>query len=170
MRDGVVLRARNRVAVIEGRAGSVAFFPPPHQFFFARELEVNLGYVWYRKDADRSFSVGVRYGESHEGYNPVWIERVFALYNAPPGTWQHMAVYFYVSPDDAASCRDSVMAFTHGDRFKPLPGYKTMATHFHTAFTQELTDSGSPDTVPPWIPAIRALGVDIVLIDDFHGD
>ena len=63
-----------------------------------------------------------------------------------------MAVYFYLSPDDADACRDSVMAFTHGDRFKPLPGYKTLVTHFHTAFTQELIDSGSLDTTPPWIP------------------
>src|SRR5262249_9553078 len=35
-----VLRARNRLAVAGGKAGSIAVFPPPHQFFFARELEV----------------------------------------------------------------------------------------------------------------------------------
>ena len=81
-----VLRARNRLAVAEGKDGSVAFFPPPHQFFFARELEVNLGYVWYRKDDGKTFSLGVRQGENAEGYNPVWIEKVFSLYNAPPGT------------------------------------------------------------------------------------
>ena len=39
----VVLRARNRLAIAEGSGGSIAIFPPPHQFFFARELEVNLG-------------------------------------------------------------------------------------------------------------------------------
>jgi hypothetical protein len=91
----IVLRARNRLAVAEGKTGSVAFFPPPHQFFFARELEVNLGYVWFRKDAEKIFSVGIRQGESAEGYNPVWIEKVFSLYNAPPGTLQRMPVYFY---------------------------------------------------------------------------
>ena len=58
--DQTVLRARNRLAVAEGQNGSVAFFPPPHQFFFARELEVNLGYVWYRKDPGNSFAFGVR--------------------------------------------------------------------------------------------------------------
>ena len=94
----IILRARNRLAVAEGKNGSVAFFPPPHQFFFARELEVNLGYVWFRKDAEKTFSVGIRQGESAEGYNPVWIEKVFSLYNAPPGTLQRMPVYFYVSP------------------------------------------------------------------------
>jgi hypothetical protein len=80
----IILRARNRLAVAEGKYGSVAFFPPPHQFFFARELDVNLGYVWFRKDAEKTFSMGIRQGESAEGYNPVWIEKVFSLYNALP--------------------------------------------------------------------------------------
>ena len=165
----VALRARNRIAVIEGKGGSIAFFPPPHKFFFARQLEVNLGTVWYRKDDDKSFSVGIRHGENHEGYNPTWQERVFALYNAPPGTVQHMPVYFYLSPKNAVSARGSAMAFTHGDRYKPLPGYKTMATHFHVGFTEELSESGSLDTQPPWIPALRALGINMVVLSDFHG-
>ena len=76
--------------------------------------------------SENAFSLGVRQGENAEGYNPVWIEKVFSLYNAPPGTEQRMPVYFYLSPDDGDACRESVMAFTHGDRYKPLPGYKTM--------------------------------------------
>ena len=165
-----VLRARNRLAIAEGTVGSIAVFPPPHQFFFARELEVNLGYVWHRRDGENAFSMGVRQAESAGGYNPVWIEQVYSLYNAPPGTEQRMPVYFYLSPDDGDACRESVMAFTHGDRYKPLPGYKTMATHFHTAFTQELIDSGNLDTTPPWIPMMRAMGINIAHIFDFHGD
>jgi hypothetical protein len=165
-----VLRARNRLAVAGGTGASVAVFPPPHQFFFARELETNLGYVWYRRDGRATFSMGVRQGESAEGYNPTWIAQVFSLYNAPPGTQQRMPVYFYLSPDGPDACRDAVLAYTHGDRYKPLPGYKTLVTHFHTAFTQELIDSGSLDTTPPWIPMMRALGVNIAHIFDFHGD
>lgn len=169
-RDPVPLRARNRLAVVEGKAGGVAVFPPPHQFFFARQLEINLGFVWYRKDTETSYSLGVRHGDSHEGYNPVWVERVFSLYNAPPGTWQRMPVYFYLSPADAAATREAVMTYTRGDRYKPLSGYQTMVTHFHTAFAQELADSGSLDTLAPWIPPMRALGVNIVYNCDFHGD
>src|SRR5205814_8630946 len=84
----VVLRARNRLAIAEGVNGSIAVFPPPHQFFFPRELEVNLGYVWYRQDAGNSLAIGVRHADHEEGYNPAWIKGVFPLYNAPPGTWQ----------------------------------------------------------------------------------
>ncbi len=32
--------------------GALAAFPPPHTFFFTREKDTNLGYVWYRKDAE----------------------------------------------------------------------------------------------------------------------
>ncbi len=39
--DPVALRARNRLAILETGAGSIAVFPPPHKFFFAREIEVN---------------------------------------------------------------------------------------------------------------------------------
>jgi hypothetical protein len=168
--DAVPLVARNRLAIAEGPAGSVAFFPPPHRFFFAREIEVNNGYVWYRKDSAGTFSLGVRQGDNAGGYEPIWIERVYALYNAPPGTWQRMAAYFYLSGDNTAIARDAVLAYTHGDRFPPIPGYQVMATHFHTAFAKELSDAGSLDVRPPWISAIRDLGVNIVMLDDFHDD
>lgn len=168
--DAVPLIARNRLAIAEGAGGSIAVFPPPHQFFFAREIEVNNGYVWYRKDAETSFSMGVRQGDNAGGYEPIWIERVYALYNAPPGTWQRMSAYFYLSTAKAAETRDAVLAYSHGDHFVPLPGYQVMATHFHTAFAKELTDAGSLDVQPPWISAIRDLGVNIVMLDDFHDD
>ena len=169
-RDNVPLVARNRLAVAEGHGGSLAVFPPPHQFFFAREIEVNNGFVWYRKNDERTFSLGVRQGDTAGGYNPTWSEQVYALYNAPSGTLQRMAVYFYLSPANAGATREAVLSYTHGDRFRPLPGYQVMATHFHTAFTEELTNAASLDIQPPWISAIRALGVNIVMIDDFHGD
>src|SRR5215472_14795690 len=40
--DPVPLIARNRIATATGAGGSIAVFPPPHQFFFARELETNM--------------------------------------------------------------------------------------------------------------------------------
>jgi hypothetical protein len=184
----VALRARNRLALVEGPGGSVAFFPPPHKFFFSRELEINLGYVWYRKDDDQLFSIGVRHADHEEMFRPQgvpghteWVtarvnqaerftEGNFALYNAPPGTWQRMAVFFYVSPEASPATVDAALAFTHHDTYKPLPGYQVMNTHYHAPFTMELKDAGSLDVQSPWIPAMRSRGVNIVLVSDFHAD
>ena len=94
----------------------------------------------------------------------------FALYNAPPGTWQRMALYFYLSPSSGMSAQQAVLAFTHGDRFKPLPGYKVAVSHFHTATTEQALDSGTLDFQAPWIPTFRALGINISMMSDFHGD
>jgi hypothetical protein len=182
----VALRAQNRLALIEGSEGSIAFFPPPHKFFFAREIEVNLGYVWYKKDDAASFSVGVRHGDREEMFKPYGVsdelraKRInqakkfadghFALYNAPPGTWQRMALYYFLSPGTARDTRKSVMSFTHNDSYKSIPGYYTMVSHYHTHFAEMLTDAGSLDVQASWIPAFRALGVNIALMSDFHGD
>ncbi|MBI3693228.1 MAG: hypothetical protein HY238_00080 [Acidobacteria bacterium] len=170
--DPVALRARNRLVIVEAAGGSVAIFPPSHKFFFAREIELNLGYVWYRKDADNSFSAGVRQAEHEEEYRPfgvseeVWNRRArqsrhnlgnFALYNAPAGAWQRMAVYYYLSPDDVETTQQAVLAFTHGDRYKPLPGYQVAVSHFHTHFNEQLSDAGTID-------------LHISMMSDFHGD
>ncbi len=182
----VALRARNRLAIMECAQGSIAVFPPPHKFFFAREIEINLGYVWYRKDDDRSFSIGVRHGDREEMFRPYGVseelreKRIkqarrfsmchFALYNAPPGTWQRMALYYYPCAESAEAARQAALSFTHGDRYKTLPGYKTMVSHYHTHYTEMLADAGSLDVQAPWIPAFKSLGIDIALMSDFHGD
>jgi hypothetical protein len=184
--DPVALRARNRLAIVETAVGSVAFFPPPHKFFFGREIELNLGYVWYRKDDASSFSVGVRQADREEMYRPfgfsdeVWERRSrqarsfalgnFALYNAPPGTWQRMAAYFYLSPDPGPATQEAVMGFTHDDHYKAVPGFQVAVSHFHTAFHEQVLDAGSIDFQPPWIPTFRALGINIAMMSDFHGD
>ncbi|MBI3684480.1 MAG: hypothetical protein HY235_29240 [Acidobacteria bacterium] len=184
--DPVALRARNRLALVETAQGSLAFFPPSHKFFFAREIERNLGYVWYRKDDAGSFSIGVRHGDREEMYAPygvsdeVWKRRLdqsrgfamgnFALYNAPPGAWQRMPVYYYLSAEDGQATQRAVMAYTHDDRFKELPGYKVAVSHFHTHFNEFLQDAGSLDVEPFWRPVFRALGINIAMMSDFHGD
>lgn len=164
---GVGLRARNRVLVAEGRNGSIAAFPPPHTFFFAREIETNLGYVYYRKDSQTTFGMGVRQPEREQEGE---YEQNFALYNAPPGSWQRMAVYFYPAAGDADSTRRQALAFTHGDRFKPIPGYKVMTNHLHTRFTEQLRKDGSLDGFTQDLAALKALGVNIVGLSDFHDD
>ena len=162
----VPIRADNRLLVAEGPGGSIATFPPPHTFFFTREVDINLGYVWYRKD-DTGFGLGVRQAEGEE--HDRFLEN-FALYNAPPGTWQRMAMYFYVSPMAAEPTRQAVLAFTHGDVFKAVPGYKTFVNHFHLRFTDQLRASGSFDTPLQDLVAMKGIGLNIIGMSDFHAD
>lgn len=181
----VGLIARNRLAILEVNGGSLAFLPPSHKFFFSREIETNLGYVYYRKDSETSFSLGVRQPDREVGAKPwgisdeVWTRRVgearghlnnFALYNAPPGTMQRMPVYFYLSPQDSRTTQQNVMAFTHDDVYKPVPGFKVLVSHFHFHFNEQLTDAKSMDVQPTWLPVFRDLGINIAILADFHGD
>jgi hypothetical protein len=164
----VTVKAKNRVLVAGGgRNGSIATFPAPHAFFFTREVDTNLGYIWYRKDAEGQFGMGVRQAEGEEVQQ--YIEN-FALHNAPPGTWQRMSVYFLITPDNAEATRQAVMAYTHGDVFKPVPGYKTMVNHFHLRFTERLRASGSLDNTFEDLMVMRSAGINIVGLSDFHGD
>jgi hypothetical protein len=183
--DPVALKARNRLALVETGGGSLAFFPPSHKFFFAREIETNLGFVYYRKDSENSFAVGVRQADREEPYKPygisdeVWNRRAsearhdtnnFALYNAPPGTWQRMPVYFYLSPEDGRATQEAVMAFTHDDRYKSMPGYQVLVSHFHMHFNEALTDAGTMDMQPSWLQVFRGLGINLAILADFHSD
>jgi hypothetical protein len=168
LNDGpVTTRAKNRVLVAEGPAGSIAVFPPPTVFFPAREVDTNLGYVWYRKDTATGYGLGVKQAD-HED-DPRYLQN-FALYNAPPGTLQRMATYFYVGTGDAAATRAAVMAFTRGDAYAPVAGYKTLVNHFHLQFVDRLRASGSLDTGSPDLAAMKALGINIVGLSDFHAD
>src|SRR3989454_659410 len=161
------VKAQNRLLVAEGKGASLATFTPPHTFFFTREVDTNLGYVWYRKDSPGRFGIGIRQADREE--NPQYVEN-FALFNAPPGRWQKMGVYFYASTDAGEPTRQSVLAFTHGDMFKAVPGYKTMVNHFHLRFTDRVRASGSFDTPMQDLVAMKALGLNIVGLSDFHGD
>ena len=67
------VKARNRLAILETGGGSLAFLPPSHKFFFAREIETNLGFVYYRKTSDKSFAVGVRQADREEPYKPLGV-------------------------------------------------------------------------------------------------
>jgi hypothetical protein len=181
----VNIRARNRLEILDTGAGSLAVFPSPHKFFFARENEVNLGYVYYRKDSDASFSLGAMQPERCEGYDPwgvsdqVWQHREStarnqalncALYNAPPGTMQRMAVYYYLSPTGSHATQQAVMAYTHDDVYKPVPGFKTVTGHFHLELNEMARDRGTTDLSPTWVPVFRGLGINIVYLGDFHDD
>lgn len=183
--EPVNLRARNRLEILDAPRGSLAIFPAPHKFFFARENEVNLGYVYYRKDDAHSFSLGVMQPERGEGYIPwgvtdkIWNIRTatshkqwenYALYNAPPGSMQRMAVYYYLSAKNDRATQQAVLAYTHNDVFKPVPGFKVLSGHFHLDFNEQLRDRGTLDYRPSWVSVFRGLGINIVYLGDFHDD
>lgn len=156
--DPVALKTSNRLVVAETGTGAIAAFPPPHTFFWAREVVTNLGYSWYRKDGPSSFSFGVRQAEREE--DPQWVAN-FPLYNARPGTTQRMPVFFWVGGGDADAALASALAFTHGDRYRPLPGYQVMASHFHTDVGPTIAASRSLDTRLADFDAMKAAGINI---------
>ena len=164
--DVVALKAANRIAAAEVPGGTIVAFPPPHNFFWARETEFNLGYNWYRKDSDTTYAFGVRQAEgeeeaSWEGHGPEDRRQNFALYSARPGTWQRMAVYFYVSAEPARQSVQSALAYTRDDKYKALPGYQVMATHFHTGMVRRLQQLGGLDQTIPDFDLMKGAGVNI---------
>jgi hypothetical protein len=162
------VRAANRVLVAEGPRGSVATFPPPHTFFFAREVDVNLGYVFYRNDGGGTYSIGVTMPEAESDTFPQY-EQNYALYNAPPGTWQKMSLFFYAAPDPAEPTRQAALAFTHNDVFKAVPGYKTFVNHFHLRVVDRMR-AGGFDTPLQDLMAMKAIGLNVIGLSDFHAD
>ncbi len=183
--DPVGLRARNRLEILDAGSGSLAVFPPPHKFFFPRENEVNLGYVYYRKDNDSTFSLGVMQPERGEGYAPwgisdeEWKKRVdiardqvenYALYNAPAG---HPAAHGgLLLPEregrsrHAAGCaglyaRRRLQATSRlQSPLRPLPSrlQRTASRPRHPGLTARLAQ------------VFRSLGINILYLGDFHGD
>ena len=157
----------NRLIVAEVPGGSIAAFPPPHSFYWARESEQNLGYSWYRKDSALTFSFGLRQAEQEE--DPEFLHN-FALYSARPGTWQRMPVFLLVSAEPAETAVESALAFTHGDRFKPLPGYQVMGSHYHVGLVPRLQELGGLDNRLNDIEAMKGAGINIYgVIDGVRG-
>ncbi|HEX4348091.1 MAG TPA: hypothetical protein VHZ73_10990 [Vicinamibacterales bacterium] len=156
----IALKTASRIVVAErGPHASLAVFPPPHTFFWARELATNLGYDWYQKTSSTRFALGVRQAEKEE--NAQYAGN-FALYSARPGTEQHMPVYLYPAAGNAEAAADAALAFTHGDHYKPLAGYEVMNHHYHMDLGQRLITAGSPDAEIPDLVALKALGINIV--------
>ncbi len=162
------IRAAKRVLVAEGPRGSVATFPPPHTFFFTREVDVNLGYVFYRNDGGGTYSIGVTMPEAESDTFPQY-EQNYALYNAPPGTWQKMSMFFYASPETGESTRQAALTLTRGDVFKAVPGYKTFVNHFHLRVVDRMRVGGF-DTPLQDLMAMKAIGLNVIGLSDFHAD
>jgi hypothetical protein len=131
-REPVKVRYRTLAARTAG--GSIAVFPAPHQYFFPRDFSSNLAYVWHRGWRGR-VGIGVRQLRDENWQYYPWV-------NAPPGRPQRMGVFFLLSEGAPETALAHVLRYTNGDRFRALPGYKTLSTHWHLADTVQAMANG----------------------------
>jgi len=105
--------------------------------------------------------VGTKSHPEGDGRFMPWID-------APYGRTQHMGVFLLLSPQDAVSTLERVKRYTHGDTYKKIPEYITMAEHFHEAMA--MTDDTARPSGPAFREAMMGLNVDAVHLAEFHGD
>ncbi|MCA0200229.1 MAG: hypothetical protein LCH56_05245 [Proteobacteria bacterium] len=159
--SSVPLRAANRLVAAQQGGGSISAFPPPHRFFWSREVATNVGYNYYRKDSPTSYGIGIRQNE-HEDYNFELFQANWSLYSARPGTEQLITVFLYPAIGKAEDAVDKSLAFTNGDRYRALPGYQVMNHHYHMDMAQRLQKEGSPDVKLQDFVAMKAMGLNII--------
>ena len=128
------VKVKYRTLAFKLAHGAIAVFPAPHQYFFARDFTTNMGYLWHRSWRGE-IALGVRQlPDDNSPYYP-WM-------NAPPGTAQRMSVFFLLDDRAPRAVLDDVLRYTHSDRFVPLPGFKTVAPHWHYAYTVQAMEKG----------------------------
>ena len=162
-----------RTIVASGSAGSLAVSPPPHQFFYPQDEAYNLQFVWhgwnYRQRAS-GCGFGIRQSETGD-------KRFVPWFNALPGTEQRLSVFYLLTRGSARQALDAVARYTHGDRFKKLPGHLTFTSHYHIEHSRRFLDAqkqqqadGVPRGLetPAFVKTFKARGVDIVHLAEFH--
>jgi len=167
------LAVAGRALVASGGAGSLAVFPAPHQFFYPQDEAFNNRFVWFGHDyAQRvgDFGFGIR-------QSPTGDKRYVPWFNAPPGTKQHLGVFYLLTRGDARQALAEVARYTHGDRYKKLPGQLTFTSHYHIEHSKKFTElqkqqqtNGVPRglEIPGFVKTFKARGVDIVHLAEFH--
>ncbi len=175
-----------RAIAADFESGSLAIFPPPHRYFYPLDFSDNLKNIWTGKgyrEASLPFGFGIR-------HDPRGDNRFVPWFNAPPGTQQELGLFLHVSDKPAEQSLKDVARLTRDDRFAPLEGYTTFASHFHVEHTQDLLDqqddeerrtdlggrlpSGGKYRIPErlqkpgFVRALRDHGADIVHLAEFH--
>jgi hypothetical protein len=153
------VKVRYRALGIGTPGGTLTVFPAPHQYFMPRDFSTNLGFVWHFAWRGAA-GIGIRqYPDDNSFFYP-WM-------NAPPGSEQRLSAFFLLDDREPRIALDDALRYTHDDRFPKLDGFKTLAAHWHPDFTVQAMENG-PDWVPPFKPVLKAMGVDAMLICDFH--
>jgi hypothetical protein len=158
-RQPFAVRYRSIAAKLPG--GSIAAFPAPHQYFMPRDFTSNLAQLWARSFRGQA-SLGIRQLPDENWIYYPWM-------NAPPGSEQRMSLFLLIGDQAPEKSLEEVQRFTNRDRFPALPGYKTLASHWHFAYTVQAMEYGEQWT-PPFKPVFKNMGIDAAMIADFHGD
>lgn len=164
------LAVRHRTLLVESSEGTLACFPPPHQFQFPRDYTDNLRFVWFGRGhnalTDR-YGFGVRQNKDGGGNYVPW-------FNAPPKVRHRLGVFYLLTGGSADDALSETLRFTHGDRFPELPGYLTMTSHWHMAIAvAAMQRSGAARTNPPtpdFVTMFKDMNVNMVHLGEFHGD
>lgn len=163
--SATALQVKYRSIIGVNSQGSLALFPPPHQYFYPLDEAFNLKFVWagnqYRNMVN-GYGIGIRqdlYGD----------RRFVPWFNAPPGTRQRLNYFVLLNSGNESTALAEVKQFTNNDRYASLPGYKTMASHFHNEFIMKVVMANKPvpDT-PAFMKVFSRTGIDIVHLGEFH--
>lgn len=154
-----------RTIIGEGQGGSLALFPAPHQYFYPLDEAFNLKFTWHGsnyRDIIKGYGIGIRqdlFGD----------RRFVPWFNAPPGTKQRLNFFCLLSTQKAGKALAEVKRFTHNDQYPTMPGYKTMASHFHIEHVQDVLGNKPIPETPNFVKVFKNTGVDIVHLGEFHG-
>lgn len=160
-----LLPVKYRTIIGEGKQGSLALFPAPHQYFYPLDEAFNLKFTWYGNNYLSKLS-GYGMGIRHDLMGD---RRWVPWFNAPPKTQQRLNFFCLLNAGKAAGALEEVKQFTYHDSYKPLEGYKTMASHFHNEYVMNVILKGKPQPdTPNFKKVFKATGVDVVHLGEFH--
>jgi hypothetical protein len=154
--DLTPVAVRFRTMMAEAAGGTIALFPPAHSWFFPRDRTDNLKFAQF---GQKGF--GLRQDPSGGGAFVPWID-------APAGKTQRMDFFLLLSPENAEKTLARVAEYTHNDSFKPLPGYLTFTSHWHSRLT--VAEMAGKSVTPEFVKVMKAMNVNLVHLAEFHGD
>lgn len=158
------LAVKYRTIAGESAHGSVAIFPAPHQYFYPLDNAYNLKFTWYGnnyREMVPDFGIGIRQDLMGDRRWVPW-------FNAPPNTEQRLNFFCLISTSTDGNVLADVRKFTHSDSYRALPGFYTMASHFHTEHTDDVLTHKPVPEVPGFVKALRNTGVNIMHLGEFH--
>ena len=168
-----VYQTRYRSIALSNTNGSLVVSPFPHQYLYPLDFADNFGYNWAGHeylDMIDGFAFGVR-------QPPLGDRRFVPWVNAQPGTLQKLGVLLFISERSGIENLETVKRYTRNDTFEPLPGYKTLSSHYHhehsTDFINKQREQGTTGVPvdleePDFVNFFKRMGVDMVHMAEFH--